>query len=143
MNDEKKTGKPQKLGFERNKNFVPEEQLTDTPSRLLRKIFKALNMNQSTWSSLMNEYLRWIHPDNSGTPAEVKKARSTTLGNTQSAYFMSKTLSFNKLIAAMKILKFRNVTFTISGETASGEKVTVSETTFLRKDLPTPEDDDE
>lgn len=140
MNGENKPKRPTRLGFERNKNFVPEEQLTNTPARLLRKIFKAVNLNQNTWVSLMDEYLRWIHPDNSGTPTEVKKARSTTLGNTQSAYFASKTLSFDKLVAAMKILKFKNVTFTISGETATGEKITVSETTFLRRDLPTPED---
>ncbi|QDH47191.1 hypothetical protein PQC07_gp045 [Aeromonas phage D3] len=132
-----------KTGFERNKNFVPDEQLTDTPARLFRKISNAMGMNLSKWTSYMGEYLRWLHPEDSGTPLEVKKARSTTLGNAQSAYYYSKSLSFNKLIAGMKILKFKKVTFTITGETATGEVITVSETTFLNRDTPTPEDPSE
>lgn len=139
MKDEKKT----KLGFERNKNFVPDEELTDTPSRLLRKIFRKYGMNLSIWSSLMNDYLRWAHPDKSDEPEVVKKARSTTLGNAQSAYFCSKTLSFNKLIAAMKILKFKSVTFTITGETSTGKQITVSETTFFSRDTVIAEDPEE
>lgn len=136
MTDQKKIDKATSTGFERNKNFVPVEALTDPPSRLFRAVLKMLGMNQSKWMSYVNEYLRWIHPDGSAPSAELKKMRSTTLGNAQSAYFFSKSLSFNKLIAGYKILKFRRVKFIIEAESPTGEIVTVSETVFLGKDNP-------
>lgn len=136
MKDENKNRKKATTGFEKNKNFVPVEALTDPPSRLFRKVLTMMGMNLSTWNSYMNEYLRWIHPDGSATPAEVKKMRSTTLGNAQTAYFFSKSLSFNKLIAGFKILKYRRVKFIIEAESATGEVLTVSETVFLGKENP-------
>lgn len=130
MKDEKKT---KNVPFGKNKNYVPLEQLTDTPSRMFRHIMDKMGVNAAKWKSYMDEYLRWIHPDDSGTPLEVKKARGTSLGNAQSAYFCSRTLSFNKLITGLKILKLKRVTFKIECETETGEVFDVSETTILRR----------
>ena len=130
MKDQKKT---KTVPFGKTKNYVPKEQLTDTPSRMFREIMDVMGVNAAKWKSYMDEYLRWIHPDDSGPPLEVKKARGTSLGNAQSAYFCSRTLSFNKLITGLKILKLKRVTFKIECETESGEIFNVSETTILRR----------
>lgn len=118
--------------FGTNKNYIPTEQLTDTPARMFRKVMDKLNVNMAMWKSYMTDHLRFIHPDNSGTSFEVKKARGTSLGNANSAYFFSKTLSFNKLIEGLKILKIRKVTIRLECELETGEKFEISETSYLR-----------
>lgn len=129
MNDKKK----QQLSFGKNKNFVPYEHLTDIPSRLFRKITDVLQIGNAKWKTYLDDYLRWQHPDNSGTPADVKRARSTALGNIQSTLFCSKTLSWNKLLMGMKIARITRVKLTLEIETESGEKHTITEETLLRK----------
>lgn len=130
--------------FGTNKNYIPTEQLTDTPARLYRKILDKLGMNMAMWKSYMTDHLRFIHPDDSGTPMEVKKARGTSLGNANSAYFFSKTLSFNKLIEGLKIIKVKRVTVKIEYELETGDVYEVSETSYLRPSrCPILEDKDE
>lgn len=119
-------------GFGKNKNYVPFEQLTDTPARLFRMLGNAIGLNAAMWRSLMNDHLRMIHPDDSGTPADVKKARSTSLGNAQDAYFFKHSLTFNKLLEGMKILKVRKVSITFKCELESGKEVELSESIYLR-----------
>lgn len=123
----------QQLSFGKNKNFVPYEQLTDIPSRLFRKITEKLNINQAKWKTFLDDYLRWQHPDDSAPAAEVKRARSTALGNIQSTLFCSKSLSWNKLLMGMKIARITSVKLTLEFETESGEKHVIEERTVLRK----------
>lgn len=129
MTDKKKSS----LTFNKNKNFVPYEQLTDVPSRLFRKIIEVLQINNAKWKTYLDDYLRWTHPDDSGTPAEVKRNRSTALGNLQSTLFYSKNLSWNKLLVGAKVARVSKITATFVIETESGEQHTITETTILRK----------
>lgn len=121
------------VSFSKNKNFVPYEQLTDTPSRLFRKIIEVLEINNAKWKTYLDDYLRWQHPEDSGTPAEVKRNRSTALGNLQSTLFYSKNLTWNKLLVALKICRITKIKISLEIETESGEQHTISETTLLRK----------
>lgn len=129
MNDKKKSTQYVK----NNKNFVPYEQLTDAPSRQFRKILEALDINQAKWKTYLDEYLRLIHPDGSGPAMDVKRARSTALGNIQSTLFCSRTLSHNKFLMGLKILKIREADIVVTVTKESGETKTVSEKTILLK----------
>jgi hypothetical protein len=128
MNDKKKP-----THYIKNKNFVPYEQLTDAPSRQFRKILEKLDINQAKWKTYLDEYLRLMHPDDSGPAMEVKRARSTALGNIQSTLFCSRTLSHNKFLMGLKILKVKEVDMVVTVTKESGETQTVSEKTILLK----------
>lgn len=128
MNEKKKN-----LQYVKNRNFVTYEQLTDTPSRLFRRILDELDINQAKWKTYLDDYLRSIHPDNSGPAMEVKRARSTALGNIQSTLFCSRTLSYNKFLMGLKILKVSETDVNITVKKESGEIKTVSEKTILLK----------
>lgn len=119
----------------KNKNFVPYEQLTDAPSRMFRQILEKLEINQAKWKTYLDDYLRWIHPDNSGPPIEVKRARSTSLGNIQSTLFFSNSLSWNKFLMGLKILKITEADVNIIIATESGVTHNVNEKTILGKPL--------
>ena len=129
---DKNSASNDKLGVERNKNYVPFDRLTDTPARLFRMVGERIGLNFAMWRSLMTDHLRMIHPDDSGEPKDVKKARSTSFGNAQSAYFFNTGLSFDKLMEGLKILKVRKVTIKLTCELENGRTVEVSETTYLR-----------
>ena len=128
MNDKKNSTQ-----FVKNQNFVPYEQLTDTPSRLFREILIELDINMAKWKTYLDDYLRWTYPDDSGPAIEIKRARSTALGNIQSTLFCSRTLSFNKFLMALKILKISETDLNITIKTESGVTKTVGEKTILRK----------
>lgn len=117
----------------KNKNLVPYEQLTDLPSRTFRKILEELDINQAKWKTYLDDFLRWSYPDDSAPPADVKRARSTALGNIQSTLFCSRTLSYNKFLMGLRILKIRETDLTITVTTESGDIKTVEEKTILRK----------
>lgn len=114
-----------------NKNFVPYERLTDVPSRLFRNVTEALNINLAKWKTYMDDYLRWIHPDDGADPQEVKKQRSTTFSNIQSALFFSNSLTWNKLLMALKISKVVELEITFKIKTESGEEHIIKEITNL------------
>lgn len=126
MNDKKKPAQ-----YIKNKNFVPYEQLTDAPARLFREILEELDINNAKWKTYLDDYLRAMHPDDSGPAIDVKRARSTALGNIQSTLFCSRTLSFNKFLMALKILKVSEADIGITIKRESGEVITVSEKTIL------------
>ena len=92
-----------------------------------------LEINNAKWKTYLDDYLRWQHPEDSGTPAEVKRNRSTALGNLQSTLFYSKNLTWNKLLVALKICRITKIKISLEIETESGEQHTISETTLLRK----------
>lgn len=126
MNDRKKPAQ-----YIKNKNYVPYEQLTDSLARKFREILDKLDINQAKWKTYLDDYLRDIHPDDSGTAIDVKRARSTALGNIQSTLFCSRTLSYNKFLMGLKILKISEVDVDITIKKESGETTTVSEKTIL------------
>jgi hypothetical protein len=128
MNDRKKPAQ-----YIKNKNYVPYEQLTDTLARKFREILDKLDINQAKWKTYLDDYLRDIHPDDSGDAMEVKRARSTALGNIQSTLFCSRTLSYNKFLMGLKILKISEAEVTIVLKKESGETTTVSERTILMR----------
>jgi len=128
MNDRKKPAQ-----YIKNKNYVPYEQLTDTLARKFREILDKLDINQAKWKTYLDDYLRDIHPDDSGDAMEIKRARSTALGNIQSTLFCSRTLSYNKFLMGLKILKISEAEVTIVLKKESGETTTVSERTILMR----------
>jgi hypothetical protein len=117
----------------KNKNLVPFEQLTDAPSRMFRKIIIDLGINQAKWKTYLDDYLRWVHPDDSGDPIDVKRARSTALGNIQSTLFCSNSLTWNKFLMGLKILKITMADIDIKIMTESGVEYNVGEKTVLGK----------
>lgn len=118
--------------YVKNKNFVPYEQLTDSLARLFREILVELDINQAKWKTYLDDYLRGTYPDDSGPAMEVKRARSTALGNIQSTFFTSRTLSYNKFLLGLKILKIKEVDLNVTVTAESDVTKTVSEKTILR-----------
>lgn len=127
-------------GFVKNRNFVPYEQLTDVPSRMYRKVIEKLGINQAKWKTYLDDYLRWLHPDDSAPANEVKRARSTALGNIQSTLFCSKTLTWNKFLTGLKIQKVSELEVVFRFKTESGEQIEIEEKIILQKERKSEED---
>lgn len=117
--------------FRKNiKKYVEDEDLRDSPARLFRKLTKKLGINLSKWNCLLRDYLLWTIPTKDLEKA--KSERSTALGNIKSTYFMSNTLTFNKFIEGLSILKLVNCEITIKVTDGEGNVTEVSETIKIR-----------
>lgn len=128
---ESPSGKNNGSDFHKNiKRYVPDEDLRDIPARLFRKIIQKHNINLSKWTCLLRDYLLWTIPNDD--PEKVKSERSTAAGNIKSAYFMSPTLTFNKLIEGMSILKFVKCKVTLELTDGEGNVTEVSDTIKIR-----------
>lgn len=112
------------------KKFVKYEDLRDTPARLFRQLTDKLEVNLSKWNCLLRDYLLWTIP--ADDLEKAKSERSTTAGNIKSTYFMSNTLTFNKFIEGLSILKFVNCKITIEVTDGEGNVTKVSETIKIR-----------
>lgn len=109
-------------------NQIPYEQLTDTPSRLFRKITdQELKINVSSWKTYLDDYIRKLHPDRLDDMETVKRERSTTIGNVNDTLWQRPTLTFKKLLTGLCILKAKRVKVSLEVEFKSGKIVNVSE----------------
>lgn len=123
--------KKSSLDFQKNiKRFVPDEDLRNTPARLFRQLINKLDINLSKWNCLLRDYLKWTIQTKD--PEKARSERSTEAGNIKTTYFMSNTLTFNKLIEGMSILKFVKCKITIEGIDREGNVTVVSETINIR-----------
>lgn len=109
-----------------NKTIVPEDKLTDIPSKLFRNIATQLKVQVSSWKTYMDDYLRHVYPDKPQDMDTVKKERSTAIGNINDTLWMSGKMTFGKMLTGLYILKAKKVTITLKVETKSG-KVLIAE----------------
>lgn len=110
------------------KNSVDYMKLTDTPSRLFRRIaIDELKLNLATWKTYLDDYIRKLHPDKLDDMERVKRDRSTTIGNVNDTLWQRSSLTFKKLLTGLYILKANRVKITIEVEFKSGKVVTVDE----------------
>lgn len=106
--------------------YVEDEELMDTPSRLFRRILNKLNMDPHLWGSYLRDYLNWIV-----TTMDREKAneqRVTKAGNIKETYFHKNTLTFNKLLEGLSILRMESCEIIIKVKDADGNIIEVSET---------------
>lgn len=122
------------MRFSKRKNYVRDEDVQDTPSRLFRSIIRAKGVDASSWKTYLDGFLRIMIPDNPKDIEGVKKDRSTALGNLNDALWSKPTLTFNKLITGLQILKYNKVTITITAVNDDGSTQVVKEEVILNKE---------
>lgn len=122
------------MKFSKRKNYVRDKDVQDTPSRLFRSIIRAKGVDSSSWKTYLDGFLRIMIPDNPKDIEVVKKDRSTALGNLNDALWGKPTLTFNKLITGLQILKYNKVTITITAVNDDGSTQVVKEEVILNKE---------
>lgn len=105
--------------------YIEDRDLYDPPARLFRSTLRAMGVNLSKWNCFLAEHLRWSITTTDKT--EAKKQRTNAVGNIKSAYFMTPTLSFNKLLAGLSILKIQECEVVLRMKDHKGEYHEVSE----------------
>lgn len=105
--------------------YVEDEDLRDTPARLFRKILVEMGMNPFKWNNYLRPYLDWIITITDREKA--KEARMTKTGNIKETYFQKPTLTFNKLLEGLSILRMESCEIIIKVKDADGNIITVSE----------------
>lgn len=106
--------------------YVEDHELLDTPSRLFRKILNQLNMDPHLWGAYLRDYLNWVI-----TTSDREKAneqRLTRAGNIKETYFHKPTLTFNKLLEGLSILRMESCEITIKVKDSDGKEIVVTET---------------
>lgn len=105
--------------------YIDDRDLRDPPARLFRATMRKLGMNLSKWNCYLADHLRWSITTTDKT--EAKKQRTNALGNIKSVYFMTHTLSFQKLLAGLSILKIQECEVILRMKDHKGEMHEVSE----------------
>lgn len=113
------------------KTIIDAKSQTDVPLRLFRALTDQMGVAFSSWKTYLDDYIRYVHPDNLDNMETVKKERSTTIGNVNEALWMSPKLSFGKMLTGLKILKVKRLTITLKVETESGKTFVVEEVTNM------------
>jgi hypothetical protein len=106
--------------------YVEDNQLQDTPARLFRGLLKKLDMNPRKWTQLLRDYLDWVITTDDREKA--KADRITRAGNIKDTYFQKPTLTFNKLLEGLSILRMKSCVITITVTDEEGNVHTVEET---------------
>ncbi|MNM09004.1 hypothetical protein D3C81_190840 [compost metagenome] len=106
--------------------YVPDEALRDPPARLFRGILRKMNMNPMLWAQYLRNYLEWVV--STDDPARAKVERVTRSGNIKDTYFQKHSLTFNKLLEGLSILRMKSCKIIIQVEDENGEIIEVSET---------------
>jgi hypothetical protein len=122
---------------------VEDDQLQDIPARLFRKLLKKMDMNPRKWVNYLRDYLDWVITTKD--PDKAKADRITRTGNIKDTYFQKPTLTFNKLLEGVSILRMESCEITITVRDTEGNEYVVSEVTRIvgkdRKDQPVYKDD--
>lgn len=106
--------------------YVPDEKLHDPPARLFRQLINALNMNPHKWGNYLRDYLDWVVTTED--PQRAKVERMTRQGNIKDTYFQKHTLTFNKLLEGLSILRMQSCKITLEVVDENGEIITAKET---------------
>lgn len=123
--------KPSELKVNRLSNishrYVEDDDLQDIPARLFRRLLRKLKIDTPTrWGRYLRDYLLWVVTEKD--PERAKIERTTKAGNIKDTYFQKPTLSFNKLLEGMSIIRMREVEIILRCTNEDGEIVEVSET---------------
>lgn len=105
--------------------YVPDNQLHDAPARLFREILKKMSMNPRKWTAYLRDYLDYVVTTED--PNRAKIERVTRQGNIKDTYFQKHTLTFNKLLEGLSILRMQSCKITITVIDENGEPFEVSE----------------
>lgn len=115
--------------------YVEDEELRDAPARLYRKILKEMEMNPRKWSNYLRDYLEWVVTIEDREKA--KADRITKAGNIKETYFQKHTLTFNKLLEGLSILRMDECDIILRVKDAEGHVYEVSEhIRIMGKDRP-------
>lgn len=107
--------------------YVRDEELQDPPARLFRAlIVNKLKMDPYKWAGYLRDFLDWVV--DTEDPVKAKTERVTRQGNIKDTYFQKPTLTFNKLLEGLSILRMKSCKITLEVEDENGEIHTVSET---------------
>lgn len=124
MKDKDKQLKASKLSSMSHK-YVEDDKLQDAPSRLFRMLLNKLEMNPRRWSQLLRDYLEYVVTTKDRDKA--KADRITRSGNIKDTYFQKPTLTFNKFLEGLSILRMKSCTITITVVDEEGNVYTVDE----------------
>jgi len=105
--------------------YVPDNQLHDAPARLFRGILNKLGMNPRKWAAYLRDYLDYVVTTED--PQRAKIERVTRQGNIKDTYFQKHTLTFNKLLEGLSIIRMQSCKITIEVVDENGEVFEVSE----------------
>jgi hypothetical protein len=130
-----------------SQKFVPDDQLQDTPARLFRRlIVDKLQMNPRKWTNYLRDYLDWMVT--TSDPLKAKADRITRAGNIKDTYFQKPTLTFNKFLEGLSILRMESCEIQVTVKDTEGNEYVVSEKIMIvgkdrlrlpRKEDPPPE----
>lgn len=109
-----------------SQKYVRDDELQDSPARLYRAILNKLEMNPRKWANYLRDYLNYVVTTED--PQRAKIERVTRQGNIKDTYFQKKTLTFNKLLEGLSILRMRSCKITIEVIDEDGVPTVVSET---------------
>lgn len=116
--------------------YVEDEELRDTPARLYRKILNEMDMNPRKWSNYLRDYLEWVVTLEDREKA--KADRITKAGNIKETYFQKHTLTFNKLLEGLSILRMDECEIILRAKDSEGKVYEVNEKIrIVGKDRPT------
>lgn len=106
--------------------YVEDNELRDTPARLFRGIINKMGMNPRKWTNYLRDYLDWVITTEDREKA--KADRITRQGNIKDTYFQKPTLTFNKFLEGLSILRMQHCKITIEVLDDDGNVITVEET---------------
>ncbi|CAG27274.1 hypothetical protein PPEV_gp180 [Pseudomonas phage EL] len=106
--------------------FVRDEELRDPPARLFRAILNKVVPTPHKWKNYLRDYLEYVVTTRD--PQRAKTERITRQGNIKATYFQSYTLTFQKLLEGLSILRMKSCRIIIEVVDEHGEILTVEET---------------
>lgn len=126
-----------------SEKYVPDDELQDTPSRLFRQLMNKLEMNPRKWANYLRDYLNYVVTTED--PQRAKSERTTRQGNIKETFFQKKTLTFNKLLEGLSILRMKTCKVIIEAEDEDGNVYIVEETIRIvgrsRLEKPLPDEE--
>lgn len=108
-----------------SKKYVEDEELRDAPARLYRKILNEMEMDPRKWNNYLRDYLEWAITIEDREQA--KADRITKAGNIKETYFQKNTLTFNKLLEGLSILRMEECEIILRVKDSEGVTYEVGE----------------
>ena len=106
--------------------YVEDHELRDVPARLFRMICNKMEMNPTWWAKYMRNFLEYVVTTEDREKAKAE--RITRTGNAKDTFWQKPTLTFNKLLEGLSILRMKKCTITLTIEDEHGKTITVSDT---------------
>lgn len=108
-----------------SQRYVEDKELRDAPARLYRQILNKMDMNPRKWAMYLRDYLNYVVTVTDREKA--KNERITRTGNIKDTYFQKPTLTFNKLLEGLSILKQEKCEIILRVTDEDGNVIEVSE----------------